>query len=108
MEEVLLRMLGRSGGDGLGQRAPMEARLGAVGGLSGAQQLCFPLCVGVAGASGLDVRGLEGRQDEGHVPAVRGQLGEEYDNHNRLVSPMQEVPSDANSNPSSQLHMKEP
>lgn len=35
------------------------------------------LKVGERGPSGLDVRGLEGGQDEGHLSAVQGQFGEQ-------------------------------
>lgn len=40
---------GRSRGDVLGQLTVMEAGLGAVGELTGAQQLCFPLCIRASG-----------------------------------------------------------
>lgn len=42
--------------------------------------------VGEAGAPGLDVRGLEGGQDEGHLSAVRRQLGQQVIVHNRPIS----------------------
>lgn len=42
--------------------------------------------VGDAGASGLDVRGLEGGQDEGHLSAIRRQLGQQVVVHNQPVS----------------------
>lgn len=40
---------GRSGGHVLGQLTLMEAGLGGVGEVSGAQQLRFPLCIRAAG-----------------------------------------------------------
>ena len=40
---------GRAGGDVLGHLTLMEAGLWVAGEVSGAQQLCFPLCVRTAG-----------------------------------------------------------
>lgn len=48
--------------------------------------------VGEAGASGLDVGGLEGGQDEGHLPAIGGQLGQQVVLRRRPPGPVRLLP----------------